>query len=179
MMIKEIIVVEGRDDEIAVKRAVDADVVLTHGYSYGKKFINKLKRYSKERGIIVFTDPDFVGKRIRRDITRQIPEAKHAFIEINKATKGTDIGIENASDEDIITALKKAKPQYEEYVEEYTKIDLMNYGLYGSKNSKDLRRQVADILGIEYGNSKAFLRYLNSFKITREELEAALEEINK
>lgn len=178
MMIKEIIVVEGRDDEIAIKRAVDADVIQTHGYSFGKKLINQLKKYSKDRGIIIFTDPDFVGKRIRKIISKEIPDAKHAFLEKSKATKGIDIGIENASDKDIIEALKKAKPQYQEYEEVFDKSDMLKYGLDGTKNAKMRRRLVSEKLGIDYGNSKAFLRSLNSFKISRKDLEKALKELN-
>jgi ribonuclease M5 len=31
-MIKEIIVVEGRDDEAAIKRAIEAETIATHGF---------------------------------------------------------------------------------------------------------------------------------------------------
>ena len=42
-MIKEIIVVEGRDDIQAVKNAVDAEVIATGGYGFDKEFLNRLK----------------------------------------------------------------------------------------------------------------------------------------
>ena len=42
-VIKEVIVAEGRDDEIQIKKAVDAEVITTHGFGFGNKLINLLK----------------------------------------------------------------------------------------------------------------------------------------
>ena len=36
-MIKEIIVVEGRDDTLAIKRAVEADTIETHGFGISEE----------------------------------------------------------------------------------------------------------------------------------------------
>lgn len=177
MMIKEIIVVEGRDDEAIVKKAVDADIIRTNGYAYGNKLKNKLKKLSKERGIIIFTDPDYMGKKIRRDLSESIPDAKHAFLPKGKAIKGDDIGVENANVEDIKKAIADAKPKFMEYSEEYDMKDMIKYGLSGKGDSKKLRMLVSEKLGIEYGNAKNFVHILNSFKIDREDLERALEEI--
>ncbi|MBR5489075.1 MAG: ribonuclease M5, partial [Firmicutes bacterium] len=37
MIVKEIIVVEGRDDTAAIKRAVDANTIETHGFGIRKE----------------------------------------------------------------------------------------------------------------------------------------------
>lgn len=177
MKIKEIIVVEGRDDEAAVRRAVNADIIQTHGYSYGIKLKEQLKKMSKERGIIILTDPDHVGKRIRKDISEFIPQAKHAFLPQKKALKGDDIGVENATPEDIRVAILSAKPEYTDFVEEFTQRDMIRYGLSGLSNSKELREKLSEKISIGYGNAKTFLNKLNSFGIKREELEKAIEEI--
>lgn len=179
MMIKEIIVVEGRDDESVVKKAVNADVIKTHGYSYGDKLKTKLKKLAKTRGIIILTDPDYVGKKIRKDLSKEIPEAKHAFLSRGKSLKGINVGVENATPEDVREAILNAKPEYQEYKKEFTKSDLLKYGLTGNKNSKELRMILAEKLGVGYGNGKHFLSQLNSFGIDRKDLEKALEEINK
>lgn len=178
-MIKEIIVVEGRDDEAVVKKAVTADVIQTHGYSYGEKLKVRLKELSNTRGIIILTDPDYVGKRIRKDLSDSIPGAKHAFLPRGKSLKGTNVGIENATPKDVKEAILRAKPEYKEFIIEYTKSDLFKYGLTGLNDSKILREKLAEKLGIGFGNSKFFLSQLNSFGISREKLEKALEEINK
>ncbi|MEG0134299.1 MAG: ribonuclease M5, partial [Clostridium sp.] len=41
-MIKEVIVVEGRDDVTAVKRAVDAEVISVSGFGINSKIIDKI-----------------------------------------------------------------------------------------------------------------------------------------
>ena len=52
-MIKEIIVVEGRDDVTAVKAAVDAEVIAVSGFGINKNTIDKIKEaqiYSEVMG---------------------------------------------------------------------------------------------------------------------------------
>ena len=173
MKIKEVIVVEGRDDYERVKDALDCECVITHGYGFNEDLLNNLYEINKKKGIIVFTDPDYAGKNIRRKILDKIPDAKQAYLPRNKAFKGKDIGIENAKKEDIIEAIKKAKPQYEEYVKEYDISDMIFYGLLGD-SSKDRRIFVCDELSIGYSNGKRLVEKLNSFKISREVLEKAI-----
>ena len=48
-MIKEIIVVEGRDDIAAVKNAVEAEVIATGGFGFDRKFIENLKKIAEKR----------------------------------------------------------------------------------------------------------------------------------
>ncbi len=176
-MIKEVIIVEGKDDIQAVKQAIDAEVIATGGYGYTKDFIRKLKIISKKTGIIVLTDPDFAGEKIRRDLSKYVENCKHAFLPRGKAFKKGDIGVENAIEEDIIDAIKKAKPELKCKREEFTQKDLMEYNLCGGKDSKKRREKLGDILGIGYSNSKQFLNRLNNFDITREEFLLGIEEL--
>ena len=62
-MIKETIVVEGKDDISNIKSAVDCEIIATNGLAFGKDLIEKLKEIDKRCGIIIFTDPDFAGKK--------------------------------------------------------------------------------------------------------------------
>lgn len=179
VMIKEIIVVEGKDDITAVKAAVDAEIIATNGFGYGKKFIELLNNMSKRRGIIIFTDPDFMGEKIRRDIASRVPNCKHAFLPQDKTTKDGDIGIENASVEDILKALEKARVEVEEKSSFFNQQDLVMFNLIGSPDSKDLRDKLGEYLGIGYGNGKQFVSRLNSFGITREEFLEGIERIKK
>ena len=58
--IEGIIVVEGKDDITAVKRAVDAHVIALNGFSgMNSKTIGKLVELSKRNELILLTDPDF------------------------------------------------------------------------------------------------------------------------
>lgn len=174
-MIKEIIIVEGKDDITAVKSAVEAEVIATGGFGYDKKFLENLKIIAEKRGIIILTDPDYAGEKIRKNLSKHIKNCKHAFLPQGKALKKGDVGVENATKEDIAKAIKRARPIIMEKREEFTKEDLIELGLIGSLNSQRKREILGNILGIGYGNSKQFLSRLNNFGITKEEFIRALE----
>lgn len=174
-MIKETIVVEGRDDEIAVRRAVEANVICTHGFGIRRETYDLIALAYEKQGIIIFTDPDFSGEEIRRKLTARFPGAKQAYISLDKAEKSGDIGVENAKDEDIIFALNAAKAEKIDLEKEFDENDMFELGLCGSDGSAALRQAVGSKLGIGSGNSGAFLRRLNAMGIKREELMAAWE----
>lgn len=178
-MIKEIIVVEGKDDIAAVKSAVDAEVIATGGFGYNRKFIENLKLIAEKRGIIILTDPDHAGENIRKELSRHIKNCKHAFLPQGKAFKKGDIGVENATREDIMEAIKKARPVIADKRQEFSKEDLIREGLVGGPNSKEKREKLGDLLGIGYCNGKQFLNRLNNFGITRDEFVRALERIEE
>lgn len=178
-MIKEIIIVEGKDDITAVKNAVNAEVIATGGFGYDMKFIENIRKIAQKRGIIILTDPDYAGEKIRKRLCKHIKNCKHAFLPQGKALKKGDIGVENASKEDIIEAIEKARPIITEKREQFTKGDLMELGLIGTENSQKKREFLGNILGIGYANSKQFLNRLNNFGITKEEFIKALEMMEK
>lgn len=176
-MIKEIIVVEGKADISAVKRAVDAQVISTNGLGINDKIINVIKRASKNKGVIILTDPDYPGKKIRNILASEIENCKHAFIPRNKANKDGDIGVENASVEAIREALENAKAVVSHDRQVFSNKDMVYYELVGSKNASKRRSMLGDELGIGYCSAKQFLKRLNSFGITKEELEEAIDKI--
>ncbi|WP_073153694.1 ribonuclease M5 [Paramaledivibacter caminithermalis] len=176
-MIKEVIVVEGRDDEAAVKRAVDAEIIVTHGFGITKDTLKRIKFAQERKGVIIFTDPDSAGERIRKTISSKIKGCKHAFLPREEAIKNNDIGIENATPESIRSALSKVRSLLNEKRNEFKKIDLIINDLEGSKNASKRRDELGKILGIGYGNSKQFLNRLNNYGVEREEFEDALKKI--
>lgn len=178
-MIKEVIVVEGKDDITAVKAALECEVIATNGFGYKKELVETLKSLAERRGIIILTDPDYAGERIRRDLAAKIKNVKHAFLPQGKALKKGNIGVENASPEDIAIAIKKAHPHMVERSIEFTKEDLVNNGLAGGDDSRQKRDKLGEVLGIGYANGKQLLNRLNSFGVTREEFNEALERIEK
>ena len=62
--IKEVIVVEGKRDTAAVRRAVAADTLETGGSAVGSDLIRAIRRAQDRRGVIILTDPDGAGERI-------------------------------------------------------------------------------------------------------------------
>ena len=57
-MIKEVLVVEGKMDVVAVDKAVEADCITTGGFTLSKRSLNDISEAYKKRGIIILTDPD-------------------------------------------------------------------------------------------------------------------------
>ncbi|MDD7362600.1 MAG: ribonuclease M5 [Peptoniphilus sp.] len=176
-VIREVIVVEGKDDISRVRSALDCDVIATGGYAFGKTFLNELKKIEKRRGVIILTDPDYMGKQIRRRLTEALDHPKQAYLPQSKTTLKDDIGIENAKPEDILEALRRAKPMSHEYKETFTKADMIRFGLIGASDAAERREKMSEALGIGHGNGKQFLRRLNSFDITIEEFEEKYREV--
>ncbi len=175
--IKEFIVVEGRDDETAVKQAVDADIIITHGFGIKARTFELIKKAQETKGVIILTDPDHAGEQIRKRIDAKVPGCKHAFIPRNEATLKDNIGVENATSKSIIDALSKVHSVSDTYIEEFTKLDLLKYDLIVSNNASERRDSLGKILGIGYGNAKTFLKRLNAYSISREAFEEAVRRI--
>lgn len=173
--VREAIVVEGRDDIDAVSKACDALLIATHGFGITAETWKLIEKAYNEKGIIILTDPDFSGEEIRRKLTARFPNALQAYMPRNKAIKADDIGIENSKPEDIIEALRNARATADNTSSEITKELLVELGLTGLDNSKELRFKVMDILGIGYGNAKNMLKKLNGFNISKELLIDAVE----
>lgn len=179
MKIKEVIVVEGRDDVDAVKKAVDAEIITTHGYGISEKTFRLIEVAAEKKGVIILTDPDFAGEQIRKRIDRRVKGCKHAYILRKDALSKGDIGVENAKPEAIREALERAHCSYEEGVERFTKEDLVLCDLIGTPDSSERRAALGKILGIGYANGKQFLSRLNRFGITRDQLLKGLQKIEK
>lgn len=179
LKIQETIVVEGRDDVSAVKRAVNAEVIEVNGFAVRRKStLEKIKFASETTGVIVLCDPDFAGESIRKTIENYVPNVKHAYISRKEGEKKGDIGVENAVPEAIIKALEGAKFKEIEDIKTYTIEDLIETGLIGSDSSKDKRQELGVLLRIGYGNGKQLLNKLNHFKISKEKFNEVLEIIN-
>ncbi len=179
--IKEVIVVEGVMDIVAVKRAYHDRVncIATHGLGVKDDLLERLYEINERQGIIVLTDPDYAGKRIRQKIRDYIPSAKHAYISRREGAKNSDIGVENASDEAIIAAIERAKPELEEAVDTFTYADIVEEGLTGLPNSKQRRIDLCQILRIDYSNAKQLVTRLNIYGISREEFDEAIRRLNE
>lgn len=174
MNIKEIIVVEGKADTIAIQRAVQADTIETNGSAVTKEVIAQIQLAADRRGVIILTDPDFEGERIRRIISSKVPSCKHAFLPKQEAIskKNNDLGVENASPTSILDALAHAKYENESKGQEMDPIDLSDLhkaGLIGGPRAKKRRERLGALLHIGYANGKQLYKRLRTFRITNEE----------
>lgn len=178
-MIKEVLVVEGKMDVVAIDKAVEADCIITEGFNLKPQALDSIAKAYQKRGIIIMTDPDSAGERIRRFLTKRFPEAKHAFIPKEDATANNDIGIEQASPEAIRTALAKVRTMDWEPTNNFTGADLLRAGISGSPAASEKRAKLGAVLGIGYANAKTFLQRLNHYGITRQEFQQAVAELEQ
>ena len=171
--VREFIIVEGRDDEAAVHRAVEAPTIATHGFGIKKETLDLIKTANEKQGIIIFTDPDHAGEQIRKRLTTLFPDAKQAFLTKDEATKAQDIGVENADILSIQSALAAAKARMDISVSKFTMVDMWELALVGGTKASENREALGKELKIGSGNAGAFLKKLNCFGITRKELQEA------
>lgn len=178
-MIREIIVVEGRDDVTAVKAAVEAEVIAVHGFGISQETIRRIQRAQADRGVIVLTDPDFAGETIRRRIESFCPGVRHAYIMREEGTKKNDVGVENADGDAIRRALASAHATTTQTRTEFTTGDLLDHGLMGCPDSKSRRQTLGRVLGIGYGSAGVLLARLNNYNISRADFTAAVQGLDQ
>lgn len=179
LSIREVIVVEGRDDEANVKRFIDAQIIITHGFGINKTALKRMTHAAETVGIIILTDPDFAGEKIRQKLSKQVSgTVKHAYISRAEGTKKGNIGVENASRQAIISAVTAAKPVSERVERVYSTQDMYTLGLAGHPAAKARRIAVGKAFRIGYGNAKQLCARLNKFEIERAALEALLDTLD-
>ena len=180
--IQEVIVVEGKDDTANLKRFYEVDTYETRGSAISDDDLERIEKLHDLRGVIVFTDPDYNGERIRKIIMQAIPTVKNAFLQRDEArpqskTKGRSLGIEHASFEDLEKALAGVRGYYDdEHNFDITKSDLMRLGLLMGRDSRKRREYLGEKLRIGYCNGKQLLKRLNLFGISLAEVEEVMGE---
>lgn len=181
-MVKEklddIIVVEGVHDVQKIQSIYEVDVLYTNGSAISSEFIERLQILSETRSIIIFTDPDFPGQKIRQTIKDAIPTVKHAFIPKERALGKGKVGIEHASVDDIRYALANVSVPKHAVKDAIAWSDIVEYDLVIGVLAKQKRQYIANRLHLGYGNTKQFYKQLQLFGITKEQLNIIMEEFN-
>lgn len=177
---KKIIVCEGVHDEIKIKAAFpNVKCIITNGSEISNDTLNTIKTLSNNHEIIIFTDPDYPGERIRKKILEIVPCAKEAFIkkDLARSTNDKKIGVEHASIEDIKESLSNLLSNYDEDKIFITLNELYSLGFAGGKNSSILREKVSIFLNIGRPNFKTFFKRLNQLEIDKEKLIKIMQKI--
>lgn len=186
--VAEAIIVEGAYDKIRLSGFIDAVIFTTGGFSVfsNKKLQQSIKTLAEKTGIIILSDSDSAGIKIRNFVKQIAPGAKilHAYVpEIHGKEKRKDkfsaeglLGVEGMSDEVIINALKSAgatingcasAPKSERLI---TKTDMFRLGLSGADNSSYLRSCLAKKLGLPSKLSSNMLLDVINRLLTQSEL---------
>jgi ribonuclease M5 len=124
--------------------------------------------------VIIFTDPDHAGERIRRIVAAHVPGCKHAFLREEDAQRGSEVGVEHASPDKIREALSAVMTEHPGVSGQIAWEDLARAGLVLHPQAADRRRAVGRELGFGYANGKQFHKRCAMFQISRGEFERAL-----
>ncbi len=182
-MIKEIVIVEGKNDQNKLIEVFGKElkVIITNGSEISSNTLKLIDEASKKNGIILFLDPDGPGDIIRKKIEQVVTgNVKHAFLPKEKciSKNSKKIGIEHANNSDIIKAIESVYTVIDETDNfgKFTIMDMVSLGLTGCNDSKNKRIYVSGVLNIGITNTKTFVKRINQFRITIEEIEKILKE---
>ncbi len=169
-----IIVVEGTSDEALLRSFLDCDVVTTNGSEVSRETIDFLKEAAKTRSIVVLTDPDSPGKRIRDLIAKEVPSVQHAFVRKEKSIKHHKVGVAESSRDEVLLALSHLVPASSPVRGDLTFSDLLELGLAGCPGSEEKRAEVEEKLSLGHGNAKTFLKRANALNISKQSIKEAM-----
>lgn len=158
--IKETIIVEGKYDKMRLSPLFDACIIELGGFQIynNKDRLALIRKIAEKSGIIILTDSDSAGFKLRHYITSAVPKAQitNVFIpnvsgkEKRKAKPGKEnlIGVEGMTTEVLLDAFKKAGIDPEtgisERKEPFSKAFLYELGLSGGTGSSELRKKVCE-----------------------------------
>ena len=174
-----VIVVEGKSDVQFLESFLDAEFIITNGSEVSRETIEYIRSLSMIKKVIVLTDPDSPGKRIRDILDANIPNLSHAFVKKNKCIKKNKVGVAESSKEHILEAINNLLEKDDLVYGTLTMSDLYILDLCGKNYSNTLRSNVMNELHLGYGNAKTMLKRLNSMNISYDELKKVIEKVKK
>lgn len=183
--VSEAVIVEGRYDKIKLSNILDALIIETNGFGIfkDKERLAFIRRLARERGIILITDSDHSGFRIRNYIANGIPKdrIKHIYIpdiygkekRKKEPSKEGKLGVEGISDDILIKLFEKCGVDCKAVSPEnrITNYDLYAAGISGTENAGIKRKKLLRSLDLpEFLSVNSLLSYLNT-QMTKDEFE--------
>ncbi len=168
--IKEIIVVEGKSDKQFLETFLKADILTCNGSAidgFNKEYLIEL---AKKRGVVILTDPDYPGEKIRKEISSYLPICKHAFVRKEYSIKKHKLGVAESTKEEVLRALKNCVTFDSNHVGNLTPTQLFLLHLSGPHSTSN-KEKVMEHYHLGHCNSKTLLKRLNLLNVTQEELE--------
>ncbi|MBR1392349.1 MAG: DUF4093 domain-containing protein [Ruminococcus sp.] len=177
LKLSQAVIVEGKYDKIKLSAILDAVIITTEGFHIfdDSETAKLIKKYASTAGIIILTDSDAAGFRIRSHIKSICPEGKITNIYIpdvygkehRKAapSKEGKLGVEGIDVQVLRELFVKAGAAAENSPQEekLTMQDFFELGLSGGSGSSVLRRALAAQLSLpERITAKAMLDAVNT-----------------
>lgn len=160
--INEAIIVEGKYDKIKLSSIVDAVIIITNGFGIFKdnEKLELIRYYAKKTGIVILTDSDAAGRKIRGYIKGAVSDGKITNVYIpdvfgkekrkTKPSAEGKLGVEGIDPRILLDAFKKSGITASENskISDITKLTLYELGLSGGANSRELRELLQKSLGL-------------------------------
>lgn len=185
------VIVEGKYDKIKLASVLDALIVSTEGFGVfsDKELQHFLRRLAETKGILVITDSDAAGFRIRSFIhsiaakgtvvDAYIPDIIGKESRKDAPSKEGKLGVEGIPVELIVQAVQRAGVGRETDTAQkrtITNADLYEYGFTGTPNASDRRRSLLKKAGLPVRLSGSnLLKTLNAFMSYENFLDLAAE----
>ncbi|AGR42547.1 primase-like protein [Spiroplasma diminutum CUAS-1] len=176
MKIKQVVVVEGVTDTIKLKKIFgndNVDTIETNGLALSKNTLNFISDVNNVRGVIILTDPDGPGLKIRDTINTYLNfKCFNAFINKRRIINSKKIGIAEAQEEDIKDALNNLIT----FETENESITWKEF-LYNDFFESDARKKIAKKYNwSEKINSKRLFKWLNLMNLNVEDIKKIIGE---
>ncbi|AUF83197.1 ribonuclease M5 [Mesoplasma syrphidae] len=174
--IKQIIIVEGKSDTQKLKKIYGENLktIETQGLSLSKETLEFIKKVNDEIGVIIFTDPDGPGKKIRERIINFLDgKVVNAFItKENIEFNSKKIGVAEANE----VAIKKALEDlviFDKTKESLTWKQYLDNDFYLKENRSIICKKNGWNQQI---SSKTLFKWLNWINLNVEDIKAILGE---
>lgn len=180
MHVEQAIIVEGKYDKIKLSSILDGVIIPTNGFSIfkDKEKCDLIRHFALNKGIIILTDSDSAGFKIRNYIKGFVKDGKILNVYIPdvfgkerrklQPSKEGKLGVEGISTTLILEAFEKAGVFFVDKIEtdstdKITKMDLYDDGFIGGENSSYKRKILLKQLGLpELLTTGSMLEILNS-----------------
>ena len=160
--LSQAVIVEGKYDKIKLSSVLDTVIIATNGFGIykDKEKTELIRTLAKSCGIVILTDSDTAGFRIRNHIKGCckegqiinvfIPQIKGKEKRKEKPSSEGLLGVEGMDEQVLINALHSAGviAESSDRTNFLTKADMLDDGLVGGKDSAVLRRKVLKKLGL-------------------------------
>ncbi len=192
--LKQAVVVEGKYDKIKLSSIIDAVIIETNGYRIFKdrEKLELIRYYAMKTGIIIMTDSDSAGFKIRNFIKGAVTEGNIINVYIpdifgkekrkEKPSCEGKIGVEGMNKVIIFRSLEQAgvmNCEETESCDKISKTDLFELGLSGRMNSSEMRRTLLKKLELpQLLSASSMLDVLNTM-MNKAELEELMMTIDK
>jgi ribonuclease M5 len=175
--IQQAIVTEGKFDKVKLSSLFDTVIIETGGFGVFKneEIRELIRRFARTTGIVILTDSDPAGRKIRSYINSFVKEGTvlNAYVPAvdgkerrkNKPGAAGILGVEGLDDKVIKEAVLSVTETSDRVPDgdPVTAAELYEYGLVGRKDSSSLRESFLLKIGLPPGLSrKQMLSYLNS-----------------